>query len=132
MTQEENAKKDKVLYVVFATLSPFLLAALLYILYLQFVIPVKNVLTTEEKVQYQEKFEKELEPLAATDGFRRQFLEKNPEELVRYMHMTDVLCGTNLCNGVDQDQLIMQLKADPQLTKSFSEKYFTYLDEKYN
>ena len=129
MTQEN---RDKIAYTVLATISPFFLLAMIIALIVAFKTPAKGTILSEQKVEYKANFEKEIEPLIAKDSFSREMLKKDPERLVEYMHITDVLYGTNLCNGVDEDRLTMQLKADPLLTASFSERYFEYLDGKYN
>ncbi len=130
MTQEKSYG-NRIVCAILAIFSPLLVIAIIVALVSSFIMPVKGAVTSEEKVEYRTNFEKDIEPLVAKDAFSREILKRNPEKLVEYMHITDVLYGTDLCNGVEEDTLIMQLKADPLLTSSFSERYFQYLDEKY-
>ena len=130
MTQEKSYG-SRIVCTILAIFSPLLVIAIIVALVSSFIMPVKGAVTPEEKVEYRTNFEKDIEPLIAKDTFSREILKRNPEKLVEYMHITDVLYGTDLCNGVEEDTLIMQLKADPLLTSSFSERYFQYLDEKY-
>lgn len=128
MSQENSKRITRTILIVF---SPLLVISIIVALVSTFIMPVKGAVTSEEKVEYRTNFERDIEPLIAKDSFSREILKRNPEKLVEYMHITDVLYGTDLCNGVKEDTLMMQLKADPLLTASFSERYFQYLDEKY-
>lgn len=128
---QENSKRNRITRTILIVFSPLLVIAIIVALVSSFIMPVKGAVTAEEKVEYRTNFERDIEPLIAKDAFSREILKRNPEKLVEYMHITDVLYGTDLCNGVEEDTLMMQLKADPLLTSSFSERYFQYLDEKY-
>lgn len=130
MTQEKSYG-NKIVCAILTLFSPILIISMIVALVVTFNTPVKGAVAPEEKIEYRANFEKDIEPLIAKDAFSREILKRNPEKLVEYMHITDVLYGTNLCNGVEEDTLTMQLKADPLLTSSFSERYFQYLDEKY-
>ena len=128
---QENSKSNKVVCAILMIFSPLLIISMIVALVITFNVPVKGAVLPEEKTEYRTNFEKDIEPLIAKDAFSREILKRNPEKLVEYMHITDVLYGTNLCNGIEEESLAMQLKADPLLASSFSERYFQYLDEKY-
>jgi DNA replication initiation complex subunit (GINS family) len=91
-----------------------------------------KVLTPDEKNFYQEKFEADFEPVLAEDAFAREVISNNTERFVQYMHITDVLYGTDFCEGQTEDSLVKRLKADPGFQKTKTAEYFDYLDSKYN
>ena len=129
-TEQQVPKSQKVL-TVFVIIAMGVIVAIAIIAVL-IAAHGPAILSREQKQQYVVKYEKDIEPVIANSDFSKQMLMNNPDQLAQYMHITDVLYGTTLCNGVPEDKLVKQLQADPILVTNYSARYFEYLDEKYN
>ena len=92
----------------------------------------KRVLSVQDETQNElvQKYEEKIEPVVANTELR-EIIAKSPEKLAEYVHITDVLYGTNFSLGMSEQTLAQKMMCDPAFMGQVSERYFKYLDEKY-
>ena len=129
---EKTQKGGGVIAAILGVFSTVLLFSIFIVGLIFLSRPIEREITPEQEALNLANFERNYEEVVVRDQLSRDLLKKNPERLVECMHINDVYYNTNLCDGIKEEKLITQLEADPVLASRYSEKYFQYLEQKYD